>query len=203
VMGMRKVTAFEFLNYSFREPVYVQLHSQDYYRRMDGSSFMHDDFYKHPELFECTFSSDNSFAAHCDLLYHCTYWDPRAPVLFSREQMRDPRFRISVIADVTCDINGSIPSTTRPSTIEDKFYGYNPDTGKIGQAFAPATITVMAIDNLPCELPRDASEGFGKHLMERVMPFLINEDDGVIERATITRDGALTPAFAYLSDYVS
>lgn len=203
VMGMRKVTAFEFLNYSYREPVYVQLHSQDYYRRKDGSPFMHDDFYKHPELFECIFSHENSFANHCDLLVHCTYWDPGAPVLFTREQMRDPRFRISVIADVTCDINGSIPSTTRPSTIEDKFYGYNPDTGKIGQAFAPATITVMAIDNLPCELPRDASEGFGKHLMERVMPFLIKEDDGVIERATITRNGALTPLFAYLSDYVS
>lgn len=203
VMGMRKVTAFEFLNYSFREPVYVQLHSQDYYRRKDGSPFMHDDFYKHPELFECTFSSENSFATHCDLLVHCTYWDPKAPILFTREQMKDPRFRISVIADVTCDINGSIPSTTRPTTIEDKFYGYNPDTGKIGQAFAPATITVMAIDNLPCELPRDASEGFGKHLMERVMPFLINEDEGVIERATITRNGALTPPYAYLSDYVS
>lgn len=203
VMGMRKVTAFEFLNYSFREPVYVQLHSRDYYKRKDGSPFTPEDFYRNPGSYECTFSSENSFAGHCDLLIHCTFWDPRAPLLFTREEMREPRFRISVIADITCDINGSIPSTTRPSTIEDKFYGYNPDTEKIEEAFGPSTITVMAIDNLPCELPRDASEGFGKHLMERVMPFLINSDDGLIARATITREGALTPAFAYLKDFAS
>ena len=86
--------------------------------------------------------------------------------------MRDPDFRISVIADVTCDLNGSIPSTTQVSTIEDKFYGYDPMTEQIIEPFAKEAITVMAIDNLPCELPRDSSDGFGKHLIERVLPSL-------------------------------
>jgi len=107
-----------------------------------------------------------------------------------------------VIADVTCDLNGSIPSTTRTSTIDDKFYGYNPITGAIETAFKPGTITVMAIDNLPCELPRDASEGFGKHLLERVMPEMLdNDNSGMIFRATICKAGKLTPRFEYLSDY--
>ncbi|MFM9057496.1 MAG: alanine dehydrogenase, partial [Bacteroidota bacterium] len=110
---------------------------------------------------------------------------------------------ISVIADVTCDIDGSIPSTTRPSTIDDKFYGYNPNTEQVAEPFAPSTITVMAIDNLPCELPRDASEGFGKHLMERVVPSIVGEDEGLVNRATITRKGQLTERYLYLRDYVA
>lgn len=203
VLGLRKVTTYEFLHYSFREPVYVQLHSEDYHRSKDGTPFSNQDFYQHPEKYDCTFAGNNSFAGFCDLLIHCTFWDPRAAVLFTKQQMRDPRFRISVIADVTCDINGSIPSTTRASTIDDKFYGYNPNTERIEEPFAPSTITVMAIDNLPCELPRDASEGFGKHLMERVMPFLINEDDGMIDRATIVKNGKVQPRFAHLSDWAN
>ncbi|MFM1744676.1 MAG: hypothetical protein RLZZ630_613 [Bacteroidota bacterium] len=203
VLGLRKVTAYEFLNYSFREPVYAQLHSEDYHRTKDGSPFSNSLFHEHPELFDCTFAQGHSFASNCDLLIHCTFWNPAAPVLFTKDQMRDPRFRISVIADVTCDIDGSIPSTTKASTIEDKFYGYNPNTEQIDEAFAPSTITVMAIDNLPCELPRDASEGFGKHLIERVMPSLLVEDKGLIDRASITKDGGLTGRFTYLSDYVA
>ena len=137
-----------------------------------------------------------------DVLIHCTFWDPSADIMFSKERMHDPDFRISVIADVTCDVNGSIPSTARASTIDDTCYGYNPFTQKETDAFDKTSITVMAIDNLPCELPRDASDGFGKHLMERVLPSLFGEDlSGIIERGTILKDGKLTERFAYLKDY--
>jgi hypothetical protein len=62
----------------------------------------------------------------------------------------------------------------------------------------------MAIDNLPCELPRSASEEFGRDLIDRVLPILIGEDkDEVIARATITKNGALTKHFLYLQDYVA
>jgi hypothetical protein len=116
--------------------------------------------------------------------------------------MCDPEFRISVIADVTCDINGSIPSTERVSTIDNKFYGYDPLSGKETNAFDKSAITVMAVDNLPCELPRDASDGFGKHLIERVFPSLFLDDkSGLIERATILNNGKLTPRFEYLRQY--
>ncbi len=198
-MNIRKVTPYEFLNYSFREPVYVQLHSHDYYEAIDKQPFSKYDFYNHPEKFISTFTR---YAAKCDVLIHCAYWDPNAPVLFTSREMSDPEFHISMIADVTCDLNGSIPSTTRPSTIDEKFYGYNPITCDLQEPFMPGTITVMAIDNLPCELPRDASEGFGKHLIERVMPEMLGSDEsGMIKRATICKNGKLTPRFEYLSDY--
>src|SRR5436190_16336939 len=138
------------------------------------------------------------------MLIHCTYWDPRADILFTKARMRDPDFRISVIADVTCDLNGSIPSTIQASSIEEKFYGYDPMEENIVDPFAKEAITVMAIDNLPCELPRDSSEGFGKHLFERVLPSLLKEDkDGMMERAAIAQGGKLTGRFSYLADYVA
>jgi alanine dehydrogenase len=202
-MEIRKVTPYEFLNYTFREPVYVQLHSKDFHTLKNGAGWSSDEFYNHPELFNCTFSNPGSFADNCDLLIHCTYWNPKAPVLFTKSDMKGPKFKISVIADVTCDINGSVPSTTHPSTIEDKFYGYNPHTEKEDEAFAPSTISVMAVDNLPCELPRDASEGFGKDLMEKVIPNFLGEDNGLIERGSIAKNGTLTSRFEYLSDYAA
>jgi alanine dehydrogenase len=200
-LEIRKVTPYEFLNYTFREPVYVQIHSKDFHALKNGAGWSSEEFYNHPELFNSTFSTPGSYADNCDLLIHCTYWNPQAPVLFTKEQMKGPKFKVSVIADVTCDINGSIPSTTHPSTIENKFYGYNPHTEKEDEAFAPSTITVMAVDNLPCELPRDASEGFGKDLMEKVIPSLIGDDNGLVERGSITLDGKLTSRFEYLADY--
>ncbi len=203
-MNIRKVTPYEFLNYSFREPVYVQLHSQDYYESKDHSPFSAFDFHHHPGNYRCTFSDSNSFASVADMLVHCTFWDPKADILFTKSRMRDPDFRISVNADVTCDLNGSIPSTTKATTIDDKFYGYDPMNEKIVESFAKDAITVMSIDNLPCELPRDASDGFGKHLFERVLPALFGDDkDGLIERASIVKDGELTKRFEYLRDYVS
>ena len=200
-MNIRKVTPYEFLNYSFREPVYAQLHSHDYHEAIDGKPFSKFDFYNNPDHFKSTF---NTYASVCDVLIHCTYWDPKAPVLFTIKQMSDPGFHISMIADVTCDLNGSIPSTTQTTTIEDKFYGYHPITETIEKPFQPGTITVMAIDNLPCELPRDSSEGFGKHLIERVMPsLLVNDATGLIERATICSEGKLMPRFEYLREYAT
>jgi len=200
-LKIRKVTPYEFINYSFREPVYVNLHSKDYYKDKDGGPWVVGEFYEHPEDFECTFIR---YAPVCDLLIHCSFWDPKAEPLFTKEQMRSPAFHISVIADVTCDMNGSIPSTTQSSNIENPFYGYNPDTEKIDEPFSTNTITVMAVDNLPCELPRDSSEDFGKNLIERVLPSLFDKDEkGFINRATITKDGKLTNRFNYLEDYVS
>lgn len=201
-MNIRKVTPYEFLNYSFREAVYVQLHSEDYYVAKDNSPFSAYDFHHHPQNYRCTFSDTGSFASICDMLIHCTYWDPRADILFTKKRMRDPDFRMGVIADVTCDLNGSIPSTVQASTIEDKFYGYDPMTEKVVGAFDKNAITVMAVDNLPCELPRDASDGFGKHLFERVLPSLFGEDkDGLIDRASIVKNGKLSERFEYLREY--
>ncbi len=200
-LGIRRVTPYEFAHFSFLEPTYVQLHSNNYNERIDGLAWNTEDFYNHPENYRSTFKE---YSKHCDLLIHCSYWNPKAPVLFTKEEMRAPDFRVSVIADVTCDLNGSIPSTTKTTSIDNKFYGYNPVTENIEEPFSKSAITVMSIDNLPCELPRNASEDFGKELIEKVLASLLIEDkEGLIERASITKNKRLMPRFEYLSDYIN
>jgi alanine dehydrogenase len=111
--------------------------------------------------------------------------------------------KIKVVADVSCDVNGPIACTLRSSTIAEPLYGYFPNEDKEVEVFHPAAIVVMAVDNLPCELPKDASEGFGEMVLEHVIPAFFNKDkDGILQRAKITENGKLTPRFSYLQDYV-
>lgn len=198
-LRIRKVTPEEFLMMSFREPVYCQLNPRDYVERPNDHNFDLNDFFKHPEHFTSKFPA---FTKVTDLYISAHYWDPRSPKMFTKEDISAPDFHISVIADITCDMDGSVPSTTRASTISQPFYGYNMKNHKEDLPFNKDTICVMAVDNLPCELPRDASDDFGKDLTERVLPHVFGEDpDGVIERASICKNGKLTPHFEYLSDY--
>jgi saccharopine dehydrogenase (NAD+, L-lysine forming) len=198
-LRIRKVTPEEFLTMSFREPVYCQLNPRDYVERPNDHNFDLNDFFKNPQHFVSKFPA---FTKVTDLFISAHYWDPRSPKLFTLEDIKAPDFHISVIADVTCDIDGSVPSTIRASTIQQPFYGYNMLNDREDLPFNKDTICVMAVDNLPCELPRDASDDFGKDLTERVLPFLFGQDeDNVIERSTICKDGKLTKGFEYLSDY--
>lgn len=184
------------------QAIYVQLLPNNYAKRINGDErfdLMH--FFNHPTEYKNTF---RPFAEATDMLIASAYWDPKAPVLFTAEEMRDDNFRISVISDITCDIEGSIPSTKKASSITDPFYDYNLETGEMEEAFSnPNHVTVQAVDNLPCELPKDASLDFGINLIEKVFPSLFGEDiDGIIERASITKDGILTEKFSYLQDFV-
>jgi len=200
--GIRKVSAPDFLKNTFNEPVYVQLSSADYHKRIEGGSFNRDEFHKYPERYESNFIP---FTKVGDMLIAGAYWNPKAPVLFTPQDMQQPTFAIKVIADITCDINGSIPATKKSTTINDPIYDYDPLTDAVKPPLsAEKFITVMAIDNLPCELPRSASEEFGRDLIDRILPVLVGEDkEGVIDRATLTKNGTLTEPFLYLQDYVT
>lgn len=197
---IRKVNIHDFLYRKFDHPVYLQVSSGDYHTRKEGGHFNREEFHRHPDRYSSYFSD---FTKVTDLLLAGAYWNPKAPVLFTRADMLAADFRIRIIADITCDINGSIPSTKRASTIPDPIYDYDPQTDKLHEPFSnDSFISVMAVDNLPCELPRSASEEFGRDLIDRILKPLIDDDsDGVIERATITAAGQLTSHFNYLEDY--
>ena len=201
-MGIRRVSVYDYLYLDFNEPVYAQLRSSDYNRRRDGRVWDTTDFHKNPREYESAFGV---FLPVTDLLIACAYWHPAAPTLFEEADTRMPGFRINTIADVTCDIDGSVPTTKRASTIADPTFDYNPRTGELETAYSrPENITVMAVDNLPCELPRNASRDFGRQLLDNVLPHLLGPDAaGVIARATIAQNGQLTPRYQYLADYVA
>jgi saccharopine dehydrogenase (NAD+, L-lysine-forming) len=195
--GIRKVSAQDFLARRFEEPVYAQLSSADYHVRKAGGHFNREEFHLHPELYQSTFAA---FVMATDMLLAGAYWNPSAPVLFTRSDMLSPDFRIKIIADITCDINGSVPTTKRASSIPDPLYDYDPvSDSEMPPLSDPRWITVMAIDNLPCELPRSASEEFGRDLIDRILQPLLTEDsEGIIARGTIAEGGKLTHNFLYL-----
>ncbi|MFN3839076.1 MAG: NAD(P)-dependent oxidoreductase [Cyclobacteriaceae bacterium] len=199
--GIRKVSPADFLSKTFDEPVYVQLSSADYHVRKEGGHFNRDEFHREPERYTSTFLQ---FTRVADVLLAGAYWNPKAPVLFTRQDMLAPDFKIKVIADITCDIEGSIPSTLRASTIDEPLYDYHPASGKeMPPLSSEDHVTVMAVDNLPCELPRNASEEFGRDLLDKILqPLLVKDEEGIIARATITNNGLLTSSFQYLQDYV-
>jgi saccharopine dehydrogenase (NAD+, L-lysine forming) len=202
-MKIRRLSPEQFLDIEQPgKPVYTQLLPQHYVRRKDDSAFELIHFFKNPEMYENNFLP---FARSTDLLIAAAYWDIKAPVLFTSEDMKQPDFRISVISDITCDIEGSIPSTKRASTISEPFYDYNPEAGEPETPFtSEKNVTVQAVDNLPNELPKDASRDFGRNLIDKVFPSLFGEDsDGIIERASVTKEGRLTDRFAYLQDFAN
>ena len=202
--GIRRVSAYDFLYHAFAEPVYAALESGEYHEHRDPQRPWHEaHYFQHPAEYVSTFWR---YAKSADLLINCIYWDPRAPRLFTADEVAQPWFRISVIADVSCDINGSVPCTTRASTIADPVYDIDRATGaELPPYTGPHTLSLMAVDNLPCELPRNASREFGRQLIDTVLPALLtgSDPDDRIARATIAQDGHLTERFAYLADYVA
>lgn len=199
--GIQRIGPSAFLEYDGNKPIYTQLRSQDYYCLPDGS-WEGDRFYQDPSAYISKFGA---FAQAADVLLHAAFWDHRAPALFTKEDMASDAFRIKVIADITCDIEGSIPSTHRASTIADPVYDYDPKSATPKPAFSSLHhIQVMAIDNLPTEVPYDASEAFGSMLTEHVLPALSSGlYNSMLHRATIAHAGRLTERFAYLEDFVS
>ncbi len=197
--GIMRVNPDDYLHMDFGGPVYAQTDPWHYARRKDGSMFSLRHFFSHPEAYESAFLP---YARRTDLYIACHYWDPASPAFFAREDMLEDDFDIKMIADVSCDVNGPIPSTVRASEIADPFYGYDPVTGKETGAFREGAVTVMAVDNLPGGLPRDASVDFGKMLLKEVMPALLDDDPrGIIKGAMILDKGRLTEKFRYLEDY--
>ncbi|WP_324720501.1 NAD(P)-dependent oxidoreductase [Salinimicrobium sp. HB62] len=200
-LKIRKVEVEDYLNKDFDEPVYCHIDVLDYNKRKDATLTNNADFYRHPEHYESDF---RKFTRVTDFFIAGHFYGQGAPAFFTAEDAKAPDFKIKYIADISCDIAGPIASTIRPSTIAEPLYGYDPQEEREVDFREAGAIVVMAVDNLPCELPKDASEGFGEMFLEHVLPAFFNGDkDGVLQRARMTQNGRLTKKFEYLQDYVT
>ena len=199
-MKIREVSVSEYFSKNFSDPVYTCIEVLDYNKRIDGLTKGKRDFYDNPAQYESDFGR---FTEVTDIFMAGHFCAADAPVILDRDMLRSPSNKIKVVADISCDVGGPIACTLRASTIENPFYGYHPVDDKEVDMFHPAAIVVMAVDNLPCEIPLDASEGFGEMFLEHVIPAFFNGDkDGILQRAKITESGKLTSRFQYLQDYV-
>lgn len=199
-MHIKSVSTSDYLTTNFEEPVYCKIDVLEYNKRKDGLVLTNRDFYNNPSDYESDFMR---FAAVTDYFIAGHFFGDGSPFLFTREDAKKDHFKIRLVADISCDIDGPVASTLRASTIADPVYGYDPTTATEVNFKTPGAIAVMAVDNLPCELPKDASEGFGTLFLEHVIPAFYNDDkEEVLDRAKMTSDGKLTKRYAYLQAYL-
>jgi alanine dehydrogenase len=197
---IKEVSVENYLTKNYTQPVYVQIDVLDYNIRKDGQVLDFNDFFQNPQDYVSNFER---FTKVSDIYITGHFHANEAPDILTREMLKAKDCKIKVVGDISCDANSSIACTLRSSTIEEPLYGYLPIENKEVDVFHPAAIVVMAVDNLPCELPKEASDGFGKMFLEYVIPAFFNEDkDGILQRAKITENGKLTPKFSYLQDFV-
>ena len=197
---IKEVSVENYLTKNYTQPVYTHIDVLEYNKRKDGQVLDFTDFYHNPKEYVSDFER---FTKVSDIYITGHFHANEAPVILTREMLQSNDCKIKVVADVSCDVNGPIACTLRSSTIAEPLYGYFPSENKEVDVFHPAAVVVMAVDNLPCELPKDASEGFGEMFLEHVIPAFFNGDkDGILQRAKITTKGKLTPRFSYLQDYV-
>lgn len=200
-MKVKEVSVENFLSKNYNEPVYVHIDVEHYNKRKDGKEFDKDEFYRDPKDYVSDFER---FTKVSDMFIAGHFYGNDAPIILSAEMLKAPDNKIKIVADISCDIAGPVASTLRASTIADPFYGYHPYEGVEVDMYHPAAIVVMAVDNLPCELPKDASEGFGDMFLENIIPAFFNDDkDDVLKRAQITDGGKLTERFKYLKGYIN
>jgi len=199
VLNVKKIEKDDFLHRNTNHPSYVQLMPIDYHEKKDGSFKSKKDFYNNPNNYKASLLK---FCCQGDMLITGHYYHPNSPILLSAKDIQNKFFSLKVIGDISCDIAGPIASTIRPSTIEDPLYGYNRLSAQEDDYLKEGVLVVMAVDNLPCSLPKDASSHFGNVFIHHILQDLI-EMGPVSMKGSITLNGSLTDRFKYLSDYVS
>jgi hypothetical protein len=198
LMEVIEVEKEEYVSRAFAYPVYVQLKGADLYAHRKTGSYNRQHFHEHPTEYDCLF---HQYIPHTDILMNGVFWDINVPRLFQGSDISKSDFRIQTIADITDDFNGSVPINLGDQDIEHPVYGVDRETLQKTLPYIQNSVDVMAVGNLPNELPRDASKYFGEQLIKYILPDLLGGGSEVIDRATIVKNGMLTPKYEYLSDY--
>ena len=200
LMGVIEVEKEDYVSREFAYPVYVQLKGADLYANKEGLPYNREHFHENPLAYHCLF---RNYLAHTDVLMNGVFWDTHVPRLFEKTDIQKADFRIQTIADITDDTNGSVPINIGDQTIDNPIYGIDKKTFEKTVPYLPGSVDVMAVGNLPNELPRDASNYFGEQLIKYILPDLLGNETEIIRKATIVSQGKLTEEYNYLCDYAA
>lgn len=198
LMDVQQVEPDEYTTRAYAYPVYVHLKGGDLYRHKTNNTYDRNDFHAHPENYHCLFTN---YLKHTHILMNGIYWEPSIPPLFTMDDLQEDDYVLTTIADITDDAHGSVPCNLGDSSSDDPVYGVNVTSFEKTAPYMPNGIDIMAVGNLPNELPRDASRYFGEQLIKYVIPDLIKGGNKIIEGATMLDKGKLTQKFSYLEDY--
>ena len=197
-MDVQEAEPDEYLSREFDYPVYVHLKGASLYQHKKNNNYAREDFHAHAENYKCLFSP---YISQTDILMNGVYWDTNIPRLFTMDDLKRTDWRIQTIADITDDAGGSIPCNLGDCTMNDPVYGVDKLTGNKTKSYIITSVDVMAVGNLPNELPRDASRFFGEQLIKYILKDVINGNSIIVNNATILKNGKLTQPFEYLHDY--
>ena len=195
--NIKQVSLKDYLNNRYEDAVFCNITTSEYMERKDGEDFSSQNFISNPHEYR---SKIKKYLLNTDMLLASHYWNPKSPKLFTLSEINEFK-NLKIIGDITCDINGSVPTTIRPTSIAKPYYSIDKNSFQ-EISLGNEGIAVMAVDNLPSELPREASEEFGNSIISKVLPYLINKDDGRINRATTALKGKLCPSFSYLENFI-
>jgi saccharopine dehydrogenase (NAD+, L-lysine forming) len=198
LMGIHEVEPEEFIGNEFPYPVYIHLKGADLYTHKETGKYVRNDFHAYPQNYNCRFTD---YLPHTDILMNGIYWEKNIARLFEVEDLKRNDFRIKTIADITDDRNGSVPCNLGDSTIENPVYGVDKKSFEITAPYLPGSVDVMAVGNLPNELPRDASRYFGEQLIKFVLDDIRLGGSKAIDNATMTKAGKLNEPFIYMKEY--
>ena len=195
--NIKAVSKKDFLKKEFDVPIFCNLKTKDYVINNSSTYFNLEHFINNPREYS---SSALKYLKETNIFISAHYWEPSSPKIFENEDLKNLP-SLNIVGDITCDINGSVPTTIRSSTIEKPNYWIDRNNLKEIEENNDG-IAVMAVDNLPSELPRDSSTEFSEGIINEVLPFLLNEDDGRILNGTITTDGSFLEKYNYLNNYI-
>ncbi|MBK8496733.1 MAG: alanine dehydrogenase [Chitinophagaceae bacterium] len=198
LMGIHEVEPEEYLETEFSYPAYVHLKGADLYVHKETGRYNRNDFHNNPQQYNCVF---NNFISNTDILVNGIYWEKNIPRLFEMADLKRADFRITTIADITDDLHGSVPCNLGDSNIADPVYGVDKTSFEKTMPYLPNSVDVMAVGNLPNELPRDASRYFGEQLIKYVLDDIRTGGSKLISNATMVDAGKLNEPFLYLKDY--
>ena len=200
LMDVQEVEPQEYLEQNFSYPVFVHLKGSNLYQHKQDKTYKRTAFHQNPEQYDCLFSN---YLQATDILLNGVYWDKNIPRLFEWNDIATSNFNIQTIADITDDYNGSVPCNLGDATIEELVYGVDRNTHQKVAAYSQNAIDIMAVGNLPNELPRDASRFFGEQLIKYVLDDLQKGGSETLNRATILKEGKLNKGYEYMYDYAN
>lgn len=198
LLGIHEVDPEDYTAREFVYPVYVHLKGADLYSHGQTGKYSRQHFHENPQEYKCLFKN---YYPHTDILMNGVYWDANIPRLFELEDIQRDDFRIQTISDITDDKNGSVPCNLGDSTIADPVYGVDKKTFQKTAPYTDGSVDIMAVGNLPNELPRDASRYFGEQLIKHVLLDLLNGNSVLINNATIVKEGKLNRGYEYMKEY--
>ena len=198
LLGIHEVEPDEYLETEFTYPVYVHLKGANLYAHKETGKYNRNDFHINPQDYICTFTQ---YISNTDILINGIYWERNIPRLFEMDDLTKENFRIQTIADITDDLNGSIPCNLGDGTIADPVYGVDKTRFEKTQPYLPNSVDIMAVGNLPNELARDASRYFGEQLIKFVLDDIRVGGSKLISRATMTNAGKLNEPYLYMKEY--